>query len=574
MLLQPEFHAQKMEKATSYIAPAPTSMATQRTPLVPKSPADASRRDFVMLMAGILSFAFISSLDATIVATLLSAIGSSLQSMQFSSWIGTAYILSRTASTPLLGRLANILGRRPSILFAATLFGVATVLCGFAQNIQVHASRVRNSTNVVARAQLVAYRALAGIGGSGLTVVGSIILSDSVPLKRRGLYQGFMNISWGLGAAVGAPLGGWLGDTIRWRAAFSCQAPILACGLLLVGLKVQEPPFILNAQRTTLLSKLKRIDYAGTFSLVAALLTFVVGMNFKTILGQEWDDPKVWGYLLASAVLLCTFLVVEFKLAAEPVMATWMLKLRTPFFVVTFSTLYNTPLYYTAARLRTSANAGSHLIPNSVCVAAGSLFAGWYMRHTGRYWKILVLGCLGLVVANCILASWSARTPEWVLYTTLMPSGFGAAGTMTITLSALIASVPPNEIPLATGLSYLFRTTGEVLGVSLSAALTQTLLVRELHIRIVSDGADEIIAKILASTEYILTLPSMLQEKAAASWMYALHTVFQCQMVVAICVSSLCYLLRSFRCRIRWTPRSRLRCTMDDLSDERPGHGR
>lgn len=86
------------------------------------------------------SFAFISSLDATIVATLLSAIGSSLQSMQFSSWIGTAYILSRTASTPLFGRLANILGRRPSILFAATLFGVATVLCGFAQNMQVHAS--------------------------------------------------------------------------------------------------------------------------------------------------------------------------------------------------------------------------------------------------------------------------------------------------------------------------------------------------------------------------------------------------------------------------------------------------
>ncbi|KAJ7925766.1 MFS general substrate transporter [Mycena leptocephala] len=485
------------------------------------------------------SFAFISSLDATIVATLLSAIGSSLQSMQFSSWIGTAYILSRTASTPLFGRLANILGRRPSIF-------------------------------------LVAYRALAGIGGSGLTVVGSIILSDSVPLKKHHC----MNISWGLGAAVGAPLGGWLGDTIGWRAAFSCQAPILACGLLLVSLKVQEPPFILNAQRTALLSKLKRIDYAGTFSLVAALLTFVVGMNFKTILGQEWDDPKVWGYLLTSAVLLCTFLVVEFKLAAEPVMATWMLKQHNFLIsVLTFSTLYNTPLYYTAARLRTSANAGSHLIPNSVCVAAGSLFAGWYMRHTGRYWKILALGCLGLGVANCILASWNARTPEWVLYTTLMPSGFGAAGTMTITLLALIASVPPNEIPLATGLSYLFRTTGEVLGVSLSAALTQTLLVRELRMRIVSDGADEIIAKILASTEYIHTLPTMLQEKAAASWMCALHTVFQCQMAVAICVFFSVLPIEELPLpdTVAATKPPAVHdaeAERDDSSDERPGHGR
>ncbi|KAJ6525967.1 MFS general substrate transporter [Mycena capillaripes] len=517
----------------------PTSMATERTPLVPKSPADASRRDFVMLMAGILQgFAFISSLDATIVATLLSAIGSSLQSMQFSSWIGTAYILSRTASTPLFGRLANILGRRPSILFAATLFGVATVLCGFAQNMQ-----------------LVAYRALAGIGGSGLTVVGSIILSDSVPLKKSRTLPGLFALCYFMSSA----------KHLTFRNSYEH----------FLG-------------RTTLLSKLKRIDYAGTFSLVAALLTFVVGMNFKTILGQKWDDPKVWGYLLTSAVLLCTFIVVEFKLAAEPVMATWMLKQRTPFFVVThnflisiltFSTLYNTPLYYTAARLRTSANAGSHLIPNSVCVAAGSLFAGWYMRHTGRYWKILVLGCLGLVVANCILASWNAHTPEWVLYTTLMPSGFGAAGTMTITLLALIASVPPNEIPLATGLSYLFRTTGEVLGVSLSAALTQTLLVRELRMRIVSDGADEIIAKILASTEYILTLPTMLQEKAAASWMCALHTVFQCQMVVAICVFISVLLIEELSlpdtvAATKSPVAHDAEAERDDSSDERPGHGR
>jgi MFS family permease len=80
------------------------------------------------------SFSFLSSLDGTIVATLISTIGSSLQSMQLSSWIGTAYLLSRTASTPLYGRLANIIGRQPSVVFAGALFGVATVLCGFAQN--------------------------------------------------------------------------------------------------------------------------------------------------------------------------------------------------------------------------------------------------------------------------------------------------------------------------------------------------------------------------------------------------------------------------------------------------------
>jgi MFS family permease len=110
------------------------------------------------------------------------------------------------------------------------------------------------------------------------------------------------NLLWGFGAAIGAPLGGWLGDTVGWRAAFIIQAPVLACGLLLVFFKVREPPLILNAERTTLLAKLKRIDYGGTFSLIAALLTFVIGMNFKTILGHEWDDIKVWGYLITSYV--------------------------------------------------------------------------------------------------------------------------------------------------------------------------------------------------------------------------------------------------------------------------------
>ncbi|KAJ6606035.1 MFS general substrate transporter [Mycena vulgaris] len=502
-------------------------MATERTPLVAKVPAEATRLDFALLMTGIWSLTFISSLDGTIVATLISTIGSSLESMQLSSWIGTAYLLSLCACTPLYGRLANIIGRRPSILFAGTLFGVGTILCGFAKNMS----------------QLIAFRALAGIGGGGMTVVGSVIVSDSVPLKSRGLYQGFANLLFGLGGAIGAPLGGWLGDTIGWRAAFLCQSPFLIFGLFLLYLKVREPALILAAASTSIFAKLKRVDYAGSVGLVLALLTFLVGMNFKTTAAYEWEDPHVWGFLTTGIVLACSFILIELKFAAEPIMPITMLKRRTPGFValnnfllsvLSFSTVYNTPLYFTAARLRTSANAGSHLIPNSVCVAIGSLFAGWYMRKTGRYWKLQAFAGLCVVGANLTLASWNANTPEWVLYTTLMPSGFGFSTTLTTTLLALIASVPRDDIPLATGISYLFRTMGQVLGVSLSATLTQTLLARNLRARIVGEGAADTIAKILDSTAYIHTLPADLQEKATTSWALALRTVFYCQIVLAV----------------------------------------
>ncbi|KAJ7128428.1 major facilitator superfamily domain-containing protein [Mycena epipterygia] len=509
-------------------------MATERTPLVPKMPAEATRYDFALLMTGIWSLTFISSLDATIVATLITqeaydmvimavtvnlpyflphllppllpylltstchTIGSSLEYMQLSSWIGTSYLLSLCAFTPLYGRLANIFGRRPSILFAGTVFGVGTILCGFAQNMP----------------QLIACRALAGIRGGGMTVVGSVIVSDSVPLKSRGLYQGFTNLLFGLSDAI-----------------------------------VREPALVLAAAGTSITAKLKRIDYASSASLVLTLLTFLVEMNFKTTASLILQESPYPHYI--STVSACSFLLIELKFAAEPILPMSMLK-RVKYLVgfwypltakfaedsglcstlLSFSTVYNTPLYFTAARLRTSADAGAHLIPNSVCVAIGSLFAGWYMRKTSRYWKLQALAGLCIVAANFILASWNSDTPEWVLYTTLMPSGFGFVTTLTTTLLALIASVPRDDIPLVTGrLSYLFRTSGQVLDVSLSAALTQTLLVRNLRVRIADSN---IIAKILASTAYIHTLPADLQHRAAKSWALALRVVFYCQIVLAV----------------------------------------
>ncbi|KAJ7612101.1 MFS general substrate transporter [Roridomyces roridus] len=449
--------------------------------------------------------------------------------MQLSSWIGMSYLLALCAFTPLYGRLANIIGRRPSICFAGTLFGVGTVLCGFATNMT----------------QLIIFRALAGMGGGGMTVVGSVLVSDSVPLKSRGLYQGFASLVFGLGGAIGAPLGGWLGDTIGWRAAFYLQSPLVAFGLSLIYLKAREPAIVLEAAKTSIFIKLKRIDYAGSASLVLALVTFLIGLNSKSTGGYEWQDARVWGLMAIGIALAGLFVVIELKYAAEPLMPITVIKRRTPGFValhnfilcvLSFSTIYNVPLYFTAARLRTSANAGAHLIPNSMSVAIGSLFAGWYMRKTGRYWKLQTLAGLGIILANINLSFWNAETPEWLLYTTLMPSAFGFSTTLTTTLVALIASVPRDDIPLATGTSFLFRTTGQVLGVSLSGALTQTLLARNLRERITGPGASELIARILDSAAYIRTLPDGVREEAMESWLGALRVLWRCQIVLAICL--------------------------------------
>ncbi|KIY71564.1 MFS general substrate transporter [Cylindrobasidium torrendii FP15055 ss-10] len=504
-------------------------MTSERTPLIPKPSGvvEMSNRDFWLLLTGIWTTTFIGSVDGTIVATLLGPMASSFESMQLAQWIGSAYLLSVCCFTPLYGRLCNIIGRRTSSILASSIFAIGTTLCGVAQTMN----------------QLIFFRALAGVGGGGMTVVGSVIMSDIVPLKSRGLYQGFANLLFGLGGAIGAPLGGWLGDTIGWRAAFFLQGPVLACGLVLMYLEIREPEFIISAPKDGLWAKVKRVDFAGPFALAVSLGCFLVSLSYKTSAHLPWSNPQVYGYLAASVSCMILFIAVEAYAVPEPVMPLSMLKMRTPGWValnnflvavLSFSTIYTVPLYFTAFLLRSSSNAGAHLIPNSVAVAVGSLLAGWYMRKTGKYWWYQFFASSGLVIANVGLVSWNHNTPEWIYYITLIPSGFAFASVLTTTLLALFASVSRDNIPIATGVSYLFRTAGQVLGVALSSTLLQGLLASNLRARITGENADETIEKILDSVSVIRYLPPDIRAKATESWGIALRGVFYAQLAVAV----------------------------------------
>ncbi len=119
--------------------------------------------------------------------------------------------------------------------------------------------------------------------------------------------------------------------------------------------------------------------------------------------------------------------------------------------IMAFSVLYNVPLYFSAVKLTSSKVAGSHLIPNSVALATGSVAAGWYMRATGRfYWMTAGMATLSLL-SMILLTTWGPNTPEWLLWTAVAPNGFGLAGVLTSTLVALIGSVSKEDIACSTG---------------------------------------------------------------------------------------------------------------------------
>jgi len=172
-----------------------------------ESPADEhlamtkfSRGDITWILAGLWSGVLLGAFDGTVVATLLTPIGSQFKASNQATYIGTSYLLSVCCFTPLYGRLADILGRKGAMLVAISLFGSGTVFCGMAPSMRA----------------LIAARAVAGMGGGGVMTVASIAVSDFIPLKQRGLYQGMANILYGLGAGLGGPLGGWVNDRFGW----------------------------------------------------------------------------------------------------------------------------------------------------------------------------------------------------------------------------------------------------------------------------------------------------------------------------------------------------------------------
>lgn len=161
---------------------------------------------------------FLSALDATIVTSIYATIASDLNELSRISWIATGYLVSCAAFQPLYGRLSDIFGRKAMLLVSSACFGVGCTLCGLSYSLM----------------PLIVGRVIAGIGGGGLLTVSTIAVSDLIPLRQRGIYQGVGNIAYGSGAAIGGALGGVLSQWIGWRGVFLIQVPFIVCSGTLV----------------------------------------------------------------------------------------------------------------------------------------------------------------------------------------------------------------------------------------------------------------------------------------------------------------------------------------------------
>ncbi|TAQ91243.1 hypothetical protein B7494_g459 [Chlorociboria aeruginascens] len=448
------------------------------------------------LMPGLAIGIFLGAADQTIVVSSYGKIGSDLKALENTSWIATAYFLTLTSFQPLYGKLSDIFGRKPALLFAYAVFGLGCILCGFARNLK----------------ELVISRAIAGIGGGGMNTVTSIIMSDIIPLRQRGLWQGYVNIIFAAGASAGAPLGGLLADSIGWRWSFLGQGPLTFLAFFVVYFVLDLP----KIEDTHWRSQLSKIDFLGAFTLITAVFSLLLGLDRGS--NDSWTNPIAITGCSISLPLFALFVLVEMKVASHPFAPGHIIFERSLFasYASNFFTMashmiiiFYVPLCLQAVEGLSATGAGLRLIPVMIGAVSGSLFGGRVMQKTGRYYWLTV-GCIVFSIAGTIVVLLCSGVPfhsSWGMIVGLSIAAFGSGATITTTLINVIANAAPQDQAIATACTYLFRSLGSVLGLSLASTVVQQSLRTQLRSSLDSGhDADEIVDRVRQSLDYIKEL--------------------------------------------------------------------
>ncbi|EAW14201.1 MDR family MFS transporter [Aspergillus clavatus NRRL 1] len=426
-------------------------------------------RGFLWVQITIMSNVFLSGFDGTITASTYAVISSEFNAANNASWLTTSYLITSTAFQPLYGRFSDIFGRRVSFFTATVTFIVGCLGCGVANDIVL----------------LNAMRALTGIGGGGLMTMATIVNSDLIPFRRRGMYQALQNGVHGFGSICGASFGGSIVDTIGWRWCFLLQVPVGILALATGHLVLHLPrPTQFAEQGQGLRAILKYVDLSGALLLILGLSSQLVGLSLGGNV-LPWTNGWVISSLVGSVVLLALFIVVEEKTPAIPLMPSKMLRGRLPVStqianvcvgMAAYAFLFTLPLLFQVILLDTPTKAGARLAIPSLAAPIGSLVSGIVMSRWGKLAHLVRVGCILMCVGNLLVMSIQFQDAAWKYFTYVIPASLGQGIVYPGILFTFLAAFDHADHAVSASTVYLIRSLGTVWGVAITSTIIQNTL--------------------------------------------------------------------------------------------------
>ncbi len=482
-----------------------------------------THKEIMVVLSGLMMGMLLAALDQTIVSTALKKIVEDFSGLNHYTWVVTAYLLTSTASTPLYGKISDLYGRRPVFQFAIVTFLIGSFLAGASQSMT----------------QLIAFRAIQGLGAGGLMSLTFVIIGDIISPRERGRYQGYFGAVWGLSSVAGPLLGGFFSDRTSlfgvtgWRWIFYINLPFGIAALVITSAVLHIP-------------KVKRehkIDYLGALLMVLAVCSILLAVS---VYGPQngWKDSKTIMSLVGGLILALAFLWQESR-APEPILPLRLFKNHT--FSLTsllgfvigggmFGAIVMLPLYLQVVKGDSATTAGLKLIPLMLGIVSMSIFSGKMISKHGHYKRYPVAGLAIITGGIMAMTTLNETTPFWRLSIFAICVGAGLGLSMQTIVIALQNAVEFRDLGVATSSNTFFRSLGSAFGTALFGSIFSNRAAHYIQSGLAGLAAKDpkaladvpagALKQITNNTSVLKTLPPAVRDSILHSFVQSFHVVF------------------------------------------------
>ena len=436
----------------------------------------------ISVLVALMLTLLLEALDQTVVGTALPRIIASLQGFDRYTWAVTAYTLASTTMIPTVGKLSDQFGRKWFLIVGAAIFLLGSILSGASQSMN----------------QLIAFRALQGLGaGIGIALVFTVV-GDIFPPAERAKWQSIFGIVYGFSSVVGPGLGGWLTDhgpllgslvtdATRWRWVFYINLPV---GIIaLIGLLIYLPTNISErSSRFSGWTTIRHIDFAGAALAAAATICLLLGLTWGSDATYSWSSPQVIGTLAASGILYILFFVVE-RFAAEPVLPLDLFRnkafaassaLSLFQLMVVVGVIIYLPLFLQGVLGESASNAGAVTTPLTLSSVVGAALAGMAIATFKRYRIVAIVGALIMTIGVFLLTRLTPSTNILIAILFMVIAGLGAGTFFSITTLTAQNALPRTRLGVGTAAVRYLGQLGAVLGVAIVGTVVNTTLASDI----------------------------------------------------------------------------------------------